>query len=95
MALTTFLGREAIPDRTNPKPVDDTLINPHYIRRIIAALLSFPSARMRYIIAPHDGNTFHQLIPWTVVLSTPGIYGPFCIFLATCSGASRMWPLLL
>ena len=84
MALTTFLGREAILDRTNPKPVDDTLINSHYIRRINAALLSFPSARMRYTTAPHDGNTFHQLIPWTVVLSTSGIYGPFCIFRATC-----------
>jgi hypothetical protein len=42
MTLTTFLGREAIPDRTNPKPVDDTLINLHYIWRITVALLSFP-----------------------------------------------------
>jgi len=74
-----LLGREAIPDRTNPKPVDDTLINPHYVWRIIAALLNLPSARMRHIIAPHDGNTFHQLIPWTVVLSVSGIYGPYCI----------------
>jgi len=38
MTLTTFLGREAIPDRTNPKPVDDTLIN---IWRIIA-VAQFP-----------------------------------------------------
>ena len=75
----SILGREAIPDRTNPKPVDDTLINFHYIWRIIAALLNLPSARMRHIIAPHDRNTFHQLIPWTVVLSVSGIYGPYCI----------------
>ena len=78
------LGREAIPDRTNPKPVDDTLINTHYAWRIIPALLNLPSARIRHIIAPHDGNTFHQPIPWTVVLSTSRIYGPYCIVHNTC-----------
>lgn len=42
-----LLGREAIPDRTNPKPVDDTRINLHYVWRFITALLNLPSARMR------------------------------------------------
>jgi len=79
MGLITFLGREAILDRTNPKPVEYTIINTYYFRSPIAALLSFPSAHMQHILALLDGNAFCQLIPWTVGLSISGIYGPYRI----------------
>jgi hypothetical protein len=94
MTLTTFLGREAIPDRTNPKPVDDTLINLHYIWRITVALLSFPQLECDTSLRRMMETRFTSLYRGQSYFQPPGymahLHPPY-----HSSGASRMWPDLL